>query len=133
MQFCSDASPQKCNCHGPMILDVGQKEKDMNNTYRELPKGWFWASDIESIELFSELQKELHPLHVLKNEPIKVVAHRNGGNDDILCGMIERPGNYKIVYLTWIGKIEIDSNHPSIEFSGTLSDLFEYEKLYSIE
>ena len=25
MQFCSDASPQKCNCHGPMILDVGQR------------------------------------------------------------------------------------------------------------
>ena len=28
MQFCSDAIPQKCNYHGPMILDVGRKNKD---------------------------------------------------------------------------------------------------------
>ena len=28
MQFCSGANPQKCNYHGPMILDVGRKNKD---------------------------------------------------------------------------------------------------------
>jgi hypothetical protein len=29
MQFCSEANPQKCNYHGPMILDVGQNHRKM--------------------------------------------------------------------------------------------------------
>lgn len=106
----------------------------MNQSYlKNLPEGWFVASTEEAQNLHEELLKELSPGHVLYNIPIKVVAHRRGATDDILCNHIDKPERFTVIHLTWSGKQEINSNFPYIEMDGSFEDFLKYEQSFNNE
>ena len=93
----------------------------------QLPDGWYRAESNESSRLEKELQTELIFGHKLYSENIKVVAHRDGATDDVLCQHMDHNDLYTVVHLTWSMKPEIDTMHPSIVMHGTFQEFLEYE------
>ncbi len=103
----------------------------MNEIYHlnELPEGWFPSSSDIANTIHTELIKELPPGHILFQVKVKVVAHRDG-TDDILCQHLENKGRYTVVHLSWLGRREINSEHPYVEMDGSFEDFLEYEKSF---
>jgi len=96
---------------------------------KSLPIGWFASSPVKSTELHDELRKELPPGHRLHGIEVHVIAHREG-TDDILCQHINDPDQFTVVHLSWIGKTEIDPNHPYVEADGSFDAFLEYENRF---
>jgi hypothetical protein len=109
---------------------------DKNETCQEqhhqksefLPEGWFSATPEESLSLWDELQNELPVGHILFHKPVKVIAHRSGATDDILCHHLNESNRYTIVHLTWSMRTEINEKYPTVEVDGSFEDFQNYEK-----
>ena len=50
---------------------------------------------------------------------VEVVAHREG-TDDILCRHLDELSRFTVVHLTWLGREEIDTQHPAVEADALL-------------
>ena len=104
----------------------------MNDKSPNLPKGWFYAATDESLSLWDELQRELPEGHSLFHVPVRVIAHRAGATDDILCVHLNETDRYTVIHLTWSMKTEINEKFPAIEMDGTFEDFQKYEKQYGL-
>ncbi|MBV9926792.1 MAG: hypothetical protein JOZ96_17365 [Acidobacteria bacterium] len=103
----------------------------MKGELRDLPEGWYPASEQDESRLADELRRELTPGHLLYGRPVRVIAHRNGATDDILVAHRDQPGRFTVVHLTWRGGPEINQAHPSVECDGDYAAFLEYEARWS--
>ena len=101
----------------------------MNGFPQPLPDGWFESDSEESSVRHAELQRELPPGHILYRRPVSVVAHREG-TDDILCHHQDEPERFTVIHLSWIGREEIDAQHPTVETDGDYDSFLEYESAF---
>ena len=93
----------------------------------KLPEDWYIANNEDSERLLKELKTEVISGHFLYRKNIKVIAHRDGATDDVLCKHLDEENIYTVVHLIWSMKPEIDVNHPSIEMHGTFNEFLKYE------
>lgn len=96
-------------------------------TQENLPEGWYISGSEEEDRLNHELQKELPPGHILYKKPVKVIAHRDGASDDILCQHQSDLRKFTVIHLSWSMKEEINSSFPTVEVNGTFENFVEYE------
>jgi hypothetical protein len=94
----------------------------------KLPECWYRADSEEEARLTKELQLEMIPGHQLYGKDVKVIAHRDGANDDILCAHADENNLFMVVHLTWSMKPEIDDKHPSIFFQGSYKEFLKWEE-----
>lgn len=98
-----------------------------------LPEGYIYLDAAESARLHAELLRELPPVHPLFGVPLETFAAREG-NDDTLFRYRGNPTRFVLVHLTWLGRTEIDADHPGILFTGTFAEWVQREKqLYGLE
>jgi hypothetical protein len=98
-----------------------------------LPLGWFYPDRESASHLHAELMRELPPGHLLTCRPVEIFAWREGASDDVLCRHVEDPDRFTAVHLSWLGRTEINSLHPTVEFDGTFAEfLAEEERLYGL-
>ena len=98
-----------------------------------LPESWFYATPEDSTALWNELQVELPEGHILFRKPVKVIAHRDGATDDILCNYLDEPDRFTVVHLTWSMKTEINEKFPTIEIDGSFEDFLNYENKFGFQ
>ena len=79
--------------------------------------------------LLAELRREAIPGHLLHNCPVRVVAECTW-NDDVLFQHLADPGRFTVAHLTYLGRPEIDSHHPTIGFDGTWMEFVEAEQRF---
>ena len=91
---------------------------DQHTFRRELPQGYECPPVEEAAGIHAELQRELPEGHLLFGVPVETFAVSTG-NDDVLFQHVKQPERFTIVHLTWIGKTEINAQHPTVEFDGT--------------
>ena len=98
-----------------------------------LPLGWFYP-DSETVQsLHTELQRELQPGHLLSGRAVEAFAWREGATDDVLFRHRDEPQRFTVIHLSWIGNVEIDARHPTVEFDGTFSAFLATERaLYGL-
>jgi hypothetical protein len=92
----------------------------------DLPEGWFAPDPERAASLLAELEREVSVGHPLHRACISVVAHREG-TDDILCRHLDDPSRFTVIHLTWLGREEIDSQHPVIEADGDFDAVLAHE------
>lgn len=98
-----------------------------------LPEGYFTPDAREAAHLHAELLRELPADHPLFGVPLETFA-ASDGTDDTLFRFRGNPQRFVLVHLTWLGRTEIDENHPNILFDGTFAEFLEQEKeLYGLE
>lgn len=77
----------------------------------------------------AELQRELPPGHLLHGVPVENFAWSRG-SDDVLFRHLNEPDHFTIIHLSWLGRTEINAQHPTVEFDGSFAEfLAYYEKL----
>jgi hypothetical protein len=91
-----------------------------------LPLGWEYPDSDWAASLDAELQRELPPGHPLYGCRVEVFAAREG-DDDTLLRHLDDPGRFTVVHLTWLGREEINAQHPWVEFDGTLAEFLDRE------
>lgn len=94
----------------------------------KLPECWYRADEEEEVRLTRELQLEMIAGHQLYGKDVKVIAHRDGANDDILCEHSDENMLLTVVHLTWSMKPEIDTKHPSVCFHGSYDEFLKWEE-----
>ena len=98
-----------------------------------LPAGWFYPDAEEARRLLAELQRELPPGHLLDGVPVDVFAWRQGATDDVLFRHCDMPERFTVVHLSWLGRSEVDAQHPTVEFDGSFAEfLAEEERLHGL-
>lgn len=98
-----------------------------------LPSGWFYPDDETARHLYAELQRELPPGHLLTGRPVATFAWRDGATDDVLFRHAHEPERFTVIHLSWLGRTEINANHPTVEYDGTFAGfLAEEERLYGL-
>ena len=99
-------------------------------TYHDqLPDGWFASPQDHAESLVAELARELPTGHLLDGVAVSVVAHRDG-TDDILCWHHNDLARFTVIHLSWLGRTEINSQHPTVECDGSFDDFLEYERAF---
>jgi hypothetical protein len=93
----------------------------------ELPEGWFRPDMDETRSLHAELQRELPPGHILYGVPVVTFATRRG-IDDVLFRHQNEPDRFTVIHLSWLGRTEINAQHPTVEFDGSFSDFLAEEE-----
>jgi hypothetical protein len=93
-----------------------------------LPEGWFYPDDDTARDLHAELQRELPPGHILAGRPVETFAWREGATDDVLFRHAGEPDRFTVIHLSWLGRTEINSSHPAVEFDGTFAGFLADEK-----
>jgi hypothetical protein len=96
-------------------------------TKPELPLGWIYPDEDEARSLYIELQKELPPGHLLYQVPVETYAMRDG-NDDTLFRHLNDPERFTIIHLSWLGRTEINAQHPTVEFDGTFAEFLAQQE-----
>ena len=89
-----------------------------------LPDGWLRPEATIASEVHAELQRELPPGHLLHGIPVEVVAWIHG-SDDILFRHLDKPDRFTVVHLSWLGRTEINAQHPTVEFDGCFANFLE--------
>ena len=92
-----------------------------------LPAGYVYPDATESANLHAELLRELPENHALFGVPLETFAACEG-NDDTLFRFRGNPTRYVLVHLTWLGRTEIDADHPGVVFIGTFEEFLQREK-----
>jgi hypothetical protein len=92
-----------------------------------LPLGWEYLVPDEAVGRLIELKRELPPGHLLFGIPVETFASRIG-DDDTLFRSLGEPDRFTLVHLTWLGREEINSQHPSVDFDGTLAEFLAREQ-----
>jgi hypothetical protein len=93
----------------------------------KLPDGWFWPDAQESQILPAELQRELPPGHLLYGVPVLLFATRRG-IDDVLFRHRDEPDRFTVIHLSWLGRTEINAQHPTVEFDGSFQEFVAWEE-----
>ena len=96
----------------------------------DLPEGWFASDPDRAASLLAELAREVPPGHLLHGVRGEVVAHQEG-SDDILCRHLDEPSRLTVVHLTWLGREEIDTQHPAVESDGDFASFLAYEARFA--
>jgi hypothetical protein len=98
-----------------------------------LPAGWHYPEDAAiAASLHAELQRELPPGHLLFRQTVETFAYRHG-SDDVLFRHRDQSQRFTVIHLSWIGKQEINAQHPTVEFDGTFEGFCAEEKrLYGL-
>ncbi len=95
--------------------------------------GWRDPDAVVGQSLYAELQRELPLGHLLCGRAVETVAYRED-QDDVLFRHQDQPDRFTVVHLTWTRKREINAEHPSVCFDGTLAEFVrEQERLYGPE
>jgi hypothetical protein len=98
-----------------------------------LPVGWFYPDDATAQDLYAELQRELAPGHLLTGRAVETFAWREGATDDVLFRHIAEPERFTVIHLSWLGRTEINAQHPTVEFDGTFDGFVAMEeRLYGL-
>jgi len=98
-----------------------------------LPEGWFYPDQAVSQRLHAELQRELPPGHLLHGRAVETFAWRDGATDDVLFRHTDQPDRFTVIHLSWLGRTEINAQHPTVEFDGTfVGFIAEEERLYGL-
>jgi hypothetical protein len=107
----------------------------LNTPFRPaLPEGWFYPDLATAQLLHAELQQELPPGHLLYGRAVEAFAWREGATDDVLFRHLDKPLRFTVIHLSWLGRIEINSQHPTVEFDGTFKGFIaEEETLYGLK
>jgi hypothetical protein len=85
------------------------------------------------LNLHAELQRELPPGHVLTGRALETFAWREGATDDVLLRHTDEPERFTVIHLSWLGRTEINSEHPTVEFDGAFAEfLAEEKRLYRL-
>jgi hypothetical protein len=85
------------------------------------------------LNLHAELQRELPPGHVLTGRAVETFAWREGATDDVMFRHTDEPERFTVIHLSWLGRTEINAEHPTVEFDGTFSEfLAEKRRLYGL-
>jgi len=87
----------------------------------ELPEGWSTPDPDEARRLHEELQRELPPGHLLHGLPVSTFA-ASDGIDDVLFRHRSEPDRFTVIHLSWLGRTEINAQHPTVEFDGTFEE-----------
>ena len=121
----------KVNLVGKKIFEL--EGSDVVATRAPLPAGYFYPDATESANFHAELLRELPDEHALFGVPLETFAAREG-NDDTLFRFRGNPRRFALVHLTWLGRTEIDADHPSLLFAGTFEEFLQREKeLYGLD
>lgn len=94
----------------------------------DIPLGWEYLDPEEAAGRITELKRELPPGHLLFGIPVETFAARIG-DDDTLFRHLDEPDRFTVVHLTWIGREEINSEHPWVDFDGTFAEFLKREQL----
>jgi hypothetical protein len=98
-----------------------------------LPLGWYYPDAEDMQRLLIEFQHELPPGHLLDGVSVEVFAWREGATDDVLLRHRDQPDGFTVVHLSWLGRTEINAQHPTVQFDGTFSEfLAAEERLYGL-
>lgn len=102
-------------------------------TFRPLlPGGWFYPDAEEAQRLFSELQRELPPGHLLDGIAVDVFASADG-IDDVLFRHRDHPDRFTVIHLSWLGRTEINALHSTVEFDGSFAEfLADQKRVYGL-
>jgi hypothetical protein len=92
-----------------------------------LPLGWEYPEPDEAAARHAELKRELPSGHILFGIPVETFASRIG-DDDTLFRHLGDPDRFTLVHLTWLGREEINAEHPSVDFDGTLAEFLTREQ-----
>ena len=92
-----------------------------------LPQGWEYLESEEAAGRLAELKRELPPNHQLFGIEVETFAARIG-DDDTLFRHVNCEDRYTVVHLTWLGREEINAQHPTIDFDGTLAEFLTREQ-----
>jgi hypothetical protein len=85
------------------------------------------------LNLHAELQRELPPGHVLTGRAVETFAWRKGAIDDVLFRHWDEPERFTVIHLSWLGRTEINADHPTVEFDGTFAEfLAEVKRLFGL-
>ncbi len=103
--------------------------QEMTELPGTLPEGWFVSDTEEASIRHAELQRELPPGHILYGKSVSVVAHRDG-TDDILCRHHDEPSRFTVIHLSWLGREEINTLHPTVEVDGDFQQFIAYESAF---
>lgn len=98
-----------------------------------LPESWFYPEDSDiGANLHTELQRELPRGHLLYDRAVDVFAYRRG-SDDVLFRHQDQRSRFTVIHLSWLGKEELNAQHPTVEFDGTFEEFVaEEERLYGL-
>jgi hypothetical protein len=97
----------------------------------QLPANWFWPTTGEAQNFHYELQKELPRGHILYGVPVVTFATRRG-IDDVLFRHQHEPNRFTVVHLSWLGRTEVNAQHPSVEFDGSFSEFLAEEERINV-
>jgi len=98
-----------------------------------LPLGWYYPDTEDAQRLLAEFERELPPGHLLDGVAVDAFAWREGATDDVLFRHRHQPERFTIIHLSWLGNTEINAQHPTVEFDGTLADFLAWEeRLYGL-
>ena len=98
-----------------------------------LPEGYVYPDTKEAAHIHAELLRELIPEHPLFGVPLQLFA-ASEDNQDALFQYRGNPSRFVLVHLTWIGRAEMNADHPGILFTGTFEEFLQREKeLYGLE
>src|SRR5882672_6703480 len=86
-------------------------------------EAWGWRDPVAAVaqSLCTELQRELPPGHLLYGRAVETVAYRED-QDDVLFRHRDQKDRFTVIHLTWTRKREINAEHPSVCFDGTLAE-----------
>ena len=102
---------------------------DTNANRSALPSGWYYPEEEIARGLHAELQRELSTGHLLFGRSVETFAYRRD-QDDVLFRHQDEPDRFTIIHLTWIGKREINAEHPSVCFDGSFERFFATEESF---
>ena len=93
----------------------------------QLPPGWCYPDPDWAASLNAEFRRELPPGHLLQNRRVEMVATCDG-TDDVLFQHLDEPGRFTVIHLTWLGREEIDADHPWVEFDGDFPGFLAWDR-----
>lgn len=91
-----------------------------------LPPGWVYPDTDWAAALDTEFRRELPPGHLLHGRRIELVAARER-TDDVLFRHPDEPGRFTVIHLTWLGREEINADHPWVEYDGDFAGFTTWE------
>lgn len=133
----TDAPQRENSADLPAFVDAPEKLSGEDSAQKELeivrpktpslplPEGYFYPDSAKAAHLHAELLRELPANHPLFGVPLETFAACEA-NDDTLFRFRGNPGRFVLVHLTWLGRTEIDKDHPSIVLDGTFADFFAH-------
>jgi hypothetical protein len=101
----------------------------MSELTLDLPEGWFLSDEATRTDLEREYSLELPPIHPLAGVPVRVIADRQGMNDDILVQHLNELDRFSVVHLSWVGRQEVP-DFPCVDFDGSFADFIAWEQLF---